>query len=550
MNLRLSAVSATALLIFASSPSRADELNNTGSFIVGYGVSNDTLSQQMDLPEAQLYYIDFWVTDRNAFLSPRFTFRLSFVSVPGDELVGSADFDLGGSVNSGFQRLTFDPPVTVPAGTYRIDYVSTSGGRGGTDGVGGAFQGYVSQRNGVDIELGGPASLPFILSFDPIYRCELISLGGETIEIDCGDDAPATLPTAICTASDDGEGSYVLECADGSSVVISDGSSCSAADDGEGTVTITCEDGSTASVSDGADGESCTVSADDGGATITCTDGTTATVLNGVDGEDGLDGLDGTSCGLVDDEGETFLVCDDGSSVIIRDGADGTSCSVTENEDGSASIACTDGTEATVNDGADGADGTSCTVTDNEDGTVTVGCEDGTTVTIADGTSCTVTDNEDGTATLSCEDGTTTIISDGAAGIDGTDGTSCTVTDNGELGVSIDCEDGTSATVVSGADGADGEDGANGENGADGQDGANGEDGANGTDGAPGEAGAPCSVEDIAGGARITCPDGTTVDVIAPESSGGCSTTGSSGNLAWPMLALLAVLRRRRHALA
>ena len=35
-------------------------------------------------------------------------------------------------------------------------------------------------------------------------------------------------------------------------------------------------------------------------------------------------------------------------------------------------------------DGADGLDGTSCTVTDNDDGTATISCEDGTSVTLGD----------------------------------------------------------------------------------------------------------------------------------------------------------------------
>jgi hypothetical protein len=48
-------------------------------------------------------------------------------------------------------------------------------------------------------------------------------------------------------------------------------------------------------------------------------------------------------------------------------------------------------------------------VTHNDDGTATIACEDGTSVTVEDGmdgSSCTITDNDDGTATLSCDDGT------------------------------------------------------------------------------------------------------------------------------------------------
>jgi OmcA/MtrC family decaheme c-type cytochrome len=75
-------------------------------------------------------------------------------------------------------------------------------------------------------------------------------------------------------------------------------------------------------------------------------------------------------------------------------------------------------------DGADGADGTSCTVTDNGDGTKTIECEDGTSVTVEDGTdgdSCTVVDNGDGTKTISCDDGTSVTVSDGTDGQDGQD---------------------------------------------------------------------------------------------------------------------------------
>jgi len=103
-------------------------------------------------------------------------------------------------------------------------------------------------------------------------------------------------------------------------------------------------------------------------------------------------------------------------------GVDGTSCTVTDNGDGTTTIACDDGTTATVsngedgNNGTNGADGDSCTVTDNGDGTKTVACDDGTTATIvdgADGGSCSVTDNGDGTTTIACDDGTTATVADG-----------------------------------------------------------------------------------------------------------------------------------------
>lgn len=70
-------------------------------------------------------------------------------------------------------------------------------------------------------------------------------------------------------------------------------------------------------------------------------------------------------------------------------------------------------------DGADGADGTSCTVTDNGNGTSTISCQDGTTATVAngadgasgaDGQSCTMTSNADGTKTVTCPDGGVVIL--------------------------------------------------------------------------------------------------------------------------------------------
>jgi OmcA/MtrC family decaheme c-type cytochrome len=62
----------------------------------------------------------------------------------------------------------------------------------------------------------------------------------------------------------------------------------------------------------------------------------------------------------------------------------GTSCTVTSNADGSATISCDDGTSATVPAGTVGDAGTGCTVTDNGDGTKTITCGNNT-VTISDG---------------------------------------------------------------------------------------------------------------------------------------------------------------------
>jgi OmcA/MtrC family decaheme c-type cytochrome len=63
--------------------------------------------------------------------------------------------------------------------------------------------------------------------------------------------------------------------------------------------------------------------------------------------------------------------------------------------------------------GANGANGTSCTLSDNHDGTSTIRCPDGTSVTVPTGqpsVSCTVADNGDGTKTITCSDGTSVVV--------------------------------------------------------------------------------------------------------------------------------------------
>jgi OmcA/MtrC family decaheme c-type cytochrome len=72
-------------------------------------------------------------------------------------------------------------------------------------------------------------------------------------------------------------------------------------------------------------------------------------------------------------------------------GAAGTSCTVTDNGDGTATISCTDGTTATVENGTDGqngangangSNGQSCTLVTNPDNTRTLTCGDGSTTTL------------------------------------------------------------------------------------------------------------------------------------------------------------------------
>jgi len=69
-------------------------------------------------------------------------------------------------------------------------------------------------------------------------------------------------------------------------------------------------------------------------------------------------------------------------------GINGTSCSVTDNHDGTATVHCTDGTSVTVNSGANtdaGANGTSCTLTSDDAGTRTITCGDAGGFTVLPG---------------------------------------------------------------------------------------------------------------------------------------------------------------------
>jgi hypothetical protein len=70
-------------------------------------------------------------------------------------------------------------------------------------------------------------------------------------------------------------------------------------------------------------------------------------------------------------------------------GKDGTSCSLTDNHDGTATIRCADGTSFTVTSGTDGTNGTN--------GTNGMNGTNGT-----NGTSCTLTGADGGTRTLTC----------------------------------------------------------------------------------------------------------------------------------------------------
>jgi len=268
---------------------------------------------------------------------------------------------------------------------------------------------------------------------------------------------------------------------------------------------------------DGQDGVGCTAEKAEGVTTVTCGDQVVTVVdgVNGTDGTNGDDGQDGTSCTVAKADGVTTITCGDQIVTVADgtngvDGQDGTSCTVAK-VGTETTITCGDQV-VTVVDGANGTDGTSCGVVDNGDGTKTIACTDGTQATVADGTdgingidgadgtSCTVVDNLDGTKTITCGEAFVT-VTDGAKGDKGDKGDqgdqgdkgfSCTVTDNGGGVKTISCEDGTSATVNDGATGAAGADGAD------------------GADGAPGLDGVGCTVVDNGDGTKtITCANGS-----------------------------------------
>ena len=134
--------------------------------------------------------------------------------------------------------------------------------------------------------------------------------------------------------------------------------------------------------------------------------------LNGTSGTSGTDGLTslirmydelaGDNCangGIkivsgVDSDSNTWLSSSEIQDTRYLCASDtaaneaGRSCTVADNNDGSATISCDDGTSAIITSGEDGSngsagvDGNSCTVVDNNDGTATVSCADGSSVSI------------------------------------------------------------------------------------------------------------------------------------------------------------------------
>ena len=117
-----------------------------------------------------------------------------------------------------------------------------------------------------------------------------------------------------CTATDNGDGTYTIECPEGTSVTVADGADGQDGEDG-------AQGPQGAAGADGAQGPQGEAGADG---------------QNGADGEDGQDGAQGPQ----------------GAAGV--DGADGEPCTATDNGDGTYTIDCPDGTSVTVADGADG----------------------------------------------------------------------------------------------------------------------------------------------------------------------------------------------------
>jgi MYXO-CTERM domain-containing protein len=87
------------------------------------------------------------------------------------------------------------------------------------------------------------------------------------------------------------------------------------------------------------------------------------------------------ACSVTDNgDGSATVTCGD-ESVIVRDGQDGLP--------GADGVAGADGpTGATGTTGAAGADASSCSVAENDDGTATITCPDGTRATVGSGGGC------------------------------------------------------------------------------------------------------------------------------------------------------------------
>lgn len=142
-----------------------------------------------------------------------------------------------------------------------------------------------------------------------------------------------------------------------------------------------------------------------------------------------------------------------GCVVLAGCRAQTSACTVQENDDKTVTLACTDGTSATIHaqgpmgatgaEGARGTAGSSCSVQDNDNGTKTISCSDGTSVDVENGAR-----GQQGPIGATGETGAR-----GEVGPAGTPGVGCSVVDNGNGSKTVTC--GASSVIVT--DGANGQ---------------------------------------------------------------------------------------------
>ena len=177
------------------------------------------------------------------------------------------------------------------------------------------------------------------------------------------------------------------------------------------------------------------------------------------------------------------LVCASGSGIIIKSGPD-----INQNrkldplEVQNTSILC-DGVA-----GKDGKDGAVCSTTQMNDG-ASITCSDGSKATIKDGAAGVGTQGLPGAAGRG---DTTATVLNGTNGTNGTNGLSCSTTQTSS-GATITCANGTTATIL------------------------NGTQGATGSTGTQGVAGTNCTVTSVVGGSKIVC--GTTESLVTNGTS-------------------------------
>ena len=187
-----------------------------------------------------------------------------------------------------------------------------------------------------------------------------------------------------CTVVDNGDGTYVLQCEDGTEFTItddtadSDGNFCSVEDNEDGTYTLSCEDGTEVTLSDGDGGSSCAVQDNqDGTYTLRCEDGTEVT-FSDADGDD--EDNDGEAPGFcsVDDhaDGTYTLSCEDHAEVVTSNGDDKSLCNLEDNEDGTYTLSCEDGTQVVLDEWVEGADANTCALVEGEGDTFRLICEE------------------------------------------------------------------------------------------------------------------------------------------------------------------------------